>query len=54
MTKIASEHIRVLQVLQNDRKWSRQKVKSIRGQILAMPTFAQREEYLKRIIKGGA
>lgn len=53
MTRIAPEHIKVLQVLQNERKWSRQKVKSMRGQIRSMPTFAQREAYLKRIIKGG-
>ena len=49
--KIAPEHIDVIRTLAHGRNWSRQKVKSIRGQVLSMQTFAEREEYLKKLIR---
>lgn len=43
-------HIDVIKVLAKDRNWSKHKVKSIRGQILSMKTFEEREEYLRKLI----
>ncbi len=48
---IAKEHIQVLQTMYNCGKISRQAMKSIRGQIISMKTFSERETYLKKIIK---
>ena len=46
-------HIDVLRTLAKDRGWSRHKTKSIRGQVLAMKVFSEREAYLKKIIAAG-
>ena len=43
-------HIDVIRTLAKDRQWSRQKTKSIRGQVLAMKKFSDREAYIKKII----
>ena len=43
-------HIDVIRTMAKDRGWSKHKVKSIRGQILAMATFEEREAYLKKLI----
>ena len=51
MDKIAPEHLDVIRTLAAGRGWSKQKVKSIRGQVLSMQTFAEREEYLKKLIR---
>jgi|LSQX01.3.fsa_nt_gb hypothetical protein len=48
---IAKEHIQVLDTLYKDGRISRQAMKSIRGQILSMRSFAEREAYLKKIIR---
>ena len=45
------EHIEVIKTLARDRNWSKHKLKSIRGQILRMDSYHEREEYLKKIIK---
>ena len=51
MDKIAPEHLDVIRTLAAGRGWSKQKVKSIRGQVLAMQTFEEREEYLRKQIR---
>lgn len=43
-------HIDVIRTLAKDRGWSKHKVKSIRGQIISMKTFEERERYLKKLI----
>lgn len=48
-----NHHIDVIRTLAKDRGWSKQKTKSIRGQVLAMKTFGERESYLKRLIAKG-
>jgi hypothetical protein len=45
-----NHHIDVIRTLAKDRGWSKHKVKSIRGQILSMATFEERELYLKKLI----
>ena len=45
-----NHHIDVIRTLAKDRGWSNHKVKSIRGQILGMKTFEEREAYLKKLI----
>ena len=45
-----NHHIDVIRTLAKDRGWSKQKVKSIRGQVLSMETFEEREEYLQKLI----
>lgn len=45
-----NHHIDVIRTLAKDRGWSKHKVKSIRGQILSMNTFEEREMYLKKLI----
>ena len=45
-----NHHIDVIRTLAKDRGWSKHKVKSIRGQILSMNTFEERERYLKKLI----
>ena len=47
---IHKAHIQVLDTLYKDGRISRQAMKSIRGQILSMKSFAEREQYLKKII----
>lgn len=49
--RIAPEHLDVIRTLAATNGWKKQKVKSIRGQVLSMQTFAEREEYLRKIIK---
>ena len=48
-----NHHIDVIRTLAKDRGWSKHKVKSIRGQVLAMKTFDERETYLKKLISKG-
>lgn len=43
-------HIEVIKTLAIDRGWSRQKLKSIRGQVLNIKSYKEREDYLKKII----
>ena len=50
---IAIEHEDVVRTLAKDRGWTKQKVKSIRGQLFSMSGFDEREEYLKKIIRRG-
>ena len=47
---IHKAHIQVLDTLYKDGRISRQVMKSVRGQILRMKSFAEREQYLKKII----
>jgi hypothetical protein len=47
---IHKAHIQVLDTLYKDSRISRQAMKSIRGQILRMKSFAEREQYLRKII----
>ena len=49
--KIAPEHLDVIRTLAAANGWTKQKVKSIRGQVLSMQTFAEREEYLRKQIR---
>ncbi len=51
MIQISIEHTQVLKTLHDHGRISRQAMKSIRGQILQMKTYQEREEYLKKIIK---
>ena len=44
-------YIDTVRTLARDRHWSKQKVKSIRGQVLALPTDEEREEYLQKLIR---
>lgn len=48
---VAREHLDVIRTLGKDRGWSRQKVKSIRGQVLALETYEDREAYLQKLIR---
>jgi len=48
---IAKEHIQVLDTLYKDGRISRQGMKSIRGQIISMDSFEEREAYLKKVIR---
>ena len=48
-----NHHIDVIRTLAKARGWSKHKVKSIRGQVLAMKTFEERESYLKKLIAKG-
>lgn len=50
MADYRDHHIDVIRTLAKDRGWSKQKVKSIRGQVLSMKTFEEREAYLKKLI----
>ena len=50
MSYSRNHHIDVIRTLAKDRGWSKQKVKSIRGQVLNMETFEEREEYLQKLI----
>jgi hypothetical protein len=54
MNSIAIEHIEVLKTLNTNGLLSRQAMKSIRGQVLNMHNFEEREAYLKTIIKKSA
>lgn len=45
-----NHHIDVIRTLAQERGWSKHKVKSIRGQVLALKTFEEREKYLKKLI----
>lgn len=47
-----NHHIDVVSTLAKARGWSKHKAKSIRGQILSMATFEEREAYLKKLIAG--
>ena len=51
--RIAPEHIDAIRTLAQARGWSRQKQKSIRGQIISMQTQEQREQYLRNLIRKG-
>lgn len=44
-------YIDVIRTLARDRHWSKQKLKSIRGQVLALATDQEREEYLRKLIR---
>lgn len=47
-----NHHIDVIRTLARDRKWSRQKTRSIRGQVLSMENSG-REAYLRKLIARG-
>ena len=49
--RIAPEHLDVIRTLAKDRGWTKQKTKSIRGQVISMQTAEEREKYLQKIIK---
>lgn len=53
-SKMAFEHEQVLKTLSESGLISKQAKKSIRGQILGLESFEDREAYLKRIIKNSA
>ena len=46
-------YVDVIRTLANDRGWSKQKAKSIRGQVIAMDNDREREAYLRKIIRSG-
>jgi len=46
-------YVDVIRTLANDRGWTKQKVKSIRGQVMAMENDGEREAYLRKIIRSG-
>lgn len=48
---VAWEHLDVIRTIGRERGWSRQNVKSIRGQVLALPDYQSREEYLQKLIR---
>jgi len=48
------EHIQVLKTLYDSGSISRQAMKTIRGQIINMQSYDERESYLKKIIKRSA
>ena len=48
--RVAWEHLDVIRTIGHERGWSRQKIKSIRGQVLALPDYEAREDYLKKLI----
>lgn len=52
--RVKKEHVAVIKTLADCRGWSKHKVKSIRGQVFSMGTNAEREIYLRKIIKTGA
>ena len=41
--------MRVLSQIARERKWSKHKYKSLRGQILSMKTQEEREAYLRKV-----
>lgn len=45
-----NHQIDVIRTLAKDRGWSKHKTRSIKGQILSMNTFDEREKYLKKLI----
>ena len=49
--RVAWEHLDVIRTIGHERGWSRQKIKSIRGQVLALPDYEAREDYLKKLIR---
>ena len=49
--KIRTEHMQVLKTLYDTGAISRHAMKSIRGQVIAMQTHGEREEYLQKIIR---
>ena len=49
--RVASCHMQVLKTLYDSGNITRQQMKSIRGQILSMRTWKEREEYLKKITR---
>lgn len=49
--KIASEHIEVIKTMLEAGMIGTQQAKTIRGQVLKLNTFAEREELLKGLIK---
>lgn len=49
--RIAPEHVDVIRTLARSRGWSKQKTKSIRGQVIAMATAEEREQYLWALIR---
>lgn len=49
--RIAPEHVDVIRTLARSRGWSKQKTKSIRGQVIAMATAEEREQYLRALIR---
>lgn len=50
-TRVAPEHMDAVRTLGRTRGWSKQKIKSIRGQVLALPDYEAREDYLKKLIR---
>lgn len=50
-SRIAPEHLDVIRTLAKDRGWTKQKTKSIRGQVISMQTAEEREAYLRKIIR---
>lgn len=51
--RVNKEHVAVIKTLADCRGWSKHKLKSIRGQVLSMKTSAEREDYLRKIIRIG-
>lgn len=45
-----NHHIDVIRTLGKDKGWSKHKIKSIKGQVLKLESFEEREKYLRRII----
>lgn len=50
-TRVAPEHMDAVRTLGRSRGWSKQKIKSIRGQVLALPDYEAREAYLQKLIR---
>lgn len=50
--RLAPEHVQVLKTLCEHGNISRHAMKSIRGQVLQLKTFQEREAYLKKVIRG--
>ena len=51
--RVAWEHLDVIRTIGHERGWSRQKIKSIRGQVLALPDYRIREDFLQKQIRRG-
>lgn len=49
--KIAPEHVEVVKTMLDAGMIDTQTARTIRGNVLKMNTFAEREEYLKSVIK---
>lgn len=49
--QVAWEHMDVVRTLGRSRGWSKQKIKSIRGQVMALPDYQAREAYLQKLIR---